>query len=138
MSSLEDRLEEATTKWEAPARVITGGKGPPDPPGLSPDDWLTALPIKTTVLIQSKKDQTPFLGQMVICSKGERAVLLYIPGTTQKPEWVDPVRWCRDYRLYETLQTAEEADQEERAREIVSRSNPPAEMVDTETSEDVD
>lgn len=94
-------------------RVIAGGKT--EPPDLSGPDWLSALPVRTTVWIQSKKDTSFPLGQLTILHKGTKGIVIAIDG---KAVPVDPIRFCSQYRHYETVQTAEEAVFEESVQNL--------------------
>lgn len=128
---LETINEEEAVKTFTP-RVITGGKGPSDPLG---PEWLSALDVHTTFLIQGKKDTNFNLGQATVIYKGARGVLLLIAGT-KEPVWVDPVRFCNNYRWYETIQTAEEARSEAEINERY-RSDPNQQMADVAEAESV-
>ena|ERR1700692_2480428 len=104
--------EERPQGWTP--KVIAGGKGPPDTPGGSEYDWLIHLPVHTTFLCQNRKDQGFALGQFSIIFKGDKGVLMFVQGS-KEPIWVDPTRFCRDYRHYETLQTKEDYELEKKA-----------------------
>lgn len=93
-------------------KLITGGKGPPDDPNNP--DWLSELDNHTTFLAQNKKDTTFALGQFTIVLKGEKAILVLVQGS-KEPVWVDPVRFTRDFRRYEIIQTGAEYDLEAKA-----------------------
>ena len=125
---LETIKEEETEKTPFVPRVIQGGKGPSDPLG---PDWLSALDIGTTFLIQNKKDTAFTLGQATVVYKGFKGVLLLM-ASQQEPIWVDPIRFCNNFRWYETIQTAEEAKTEKEMNDHVNRTNPPFEVADTE------
>lgn len=112
-TDIEEEIIEAEPKAKWTPKVIQGGKGG----GGNSDgtDWLSELEVNSTVLGQGKKDTNFALGQFTIVYKGSKGILLLVSGT-KEPIWVDPIRFCRDYRLYEILQTAEEFDLETKAR----------------------
>lgn len=124
---LETIDEEEAVKTPFVPRVITGGKGPTDTLG---PNWLSSLECNTTFLIQGKKDTNFNLGQASVIYKGTKGVLLLLTGQNKEPVWVDPVRFCNNYSLYEIIQTAEEARKEMELN--VNRPNTSAKMVDTE------
>src|SRR5581483_1250828 len=102
-------------------KVITGGKGTFDPPSDG-TDWLSPLEIYTTFLVQGKKDTSFMLGQFTVIHKGTKGRLM-LHGSSDKPEWFDPIRFCRDYRLYEILQTGEQYRKEREANAIARELN---------------
>lgn len=104
-----ETAEEEVVKVTFVPKVIQGGKGPPDPSG---PDWLSNLEVNTTVWIQSKRDTNFPLGQLTVVYKGKKGIVVAVD---EKVLPVDPVRFCNQYRLYETVQTAEEAKTETKA-----------------------
>lgn len=125
---LETINEEEVIKTPFVPKVIQGGKGPSDPLG---PDWLSSLEVNTTFLIQGKKDSNFTLGQATVIYKGSRGVLLLIANQAKEPVWVDPVRFCANYRWYETIQTGEEAREEAELNDS-HRTNTNPEVADTE------
>jgi hypothetical protein len=120
----ERDIEEAKANPGWTPRIITGGKGPPDYPGdPNNPDWLSGLDNHTTFLGQHKKNQDFPLGQFSIIYKGQRSILMMVSGS-KDPVWVDPMRFCRDFRLQEILQTGEEYDLELKANEVVNVNRP--------------
>ena len=104
---LEALKDEERPKGFVP-RVVTGGKGPPQ--DTNEFDWISSIPINTTVLIQSKKNTEFPLGQLRVVHKFQKAVVVFVPDQSPKPIPIDPVRFCSQFRLYEVIQTAEEYD----------------------------
>jgi len=98
-------------------RLITGGKGPPT---YNEGDWLSPIEEETTILIQKINDQNVSLGQATVVMKLTKAILLTIVGQSKEIVWVDPNRFCSIYRRYDTVQTAQEAQEERQIHDVVT------------------
>jgi len=110
---LEEIEEEERVKAPFIPRIITGGKDPTDP---NDPNWLSSLDQYTSFLVQNKKDTQFALGEFRVIYKSIKSILV-LSSNMKEPIWVDPIRFCRDFRLHEILQTGEEYLLEQKARE---------------------
>ena len=87
---------------EHKVQLVTGGKGPSDP-----NDWLKDLELGSIFLIQNKYDTNDFnLGQCKLVSRTDKStVLAFLLPSSPEPLVgpIDPYRFCKKYRLFETL-----------------------------------
>lgn len=139
MNIKQEEIEETKANSSWTPRVITGGKSPPDDPNNP--DWLSKLPPRTTVLIRNKKDQSPFLGQLTVIDKTTKSVIIFVPSQQKEPLPVDPIRFCRDFSLWEVIQSAKEFDlersleQQHREKGLVNDSARPVQRTGVEDFE---
>ena len=103
-------------------RLITGGKGPPT---YNEGDWLSPIEEETTILIQKINDQNFSLGQATVVMKLTKAILLAIVGQSKEMVWVDPNRFSSQYRRFDTVQTAQEAQEEQAINAAINDSHRP-------------
>lgn len=84
-------------------RVITGGKEPPDDPNNP--DWLSKLDKGTVFLVQDKLNPNDFnLGLIRLLNKTDKSATLAIKqGEAIIEAFVNPLRFCKKYSLYEVL-----------------------------------
>lgn len=94
-----------------PFKLITGGKPPRDP-----DDWLSELAEGTVFLVQHKNNVNEFsLGQFILVNKFEKSILILTTTNQQMYSYVNPLRFCRSFTLWEIIGKvdAETPEQEE-------------------------
>lgn len=132
MNKMLTQISEEEERKTSPfvPKVIQGGKGPSDPSG---PEWLGELSTHTTFLANKRNDSGFTLGQFTIAFKtnNNKSVLLYVEGQ-DKPVWVNPTRFCRDFSHWDTVQTGEEYDLELKANAI-NRSIQSRDLEDTST-----
>lgn len=103
-----DKEEEVRKKRKA-LRVITGGKGPPDPPE-EVIDWLSPMKRFTIFLASSPKLGLDLLEYHVIV-KTKKSIKLAV-NEGQVIRWVDPKDFCKKFVLHEIIQIpVEEKDE---------------------------
>ena len=103
-----DKEEEVRKKRKA-LRVVTGGKGPPDPPD-EVIDWLTPMKRFTVFLAYSPKLGLDLLEYHVIL-RWKKSIKLAV-NEGQIIRWVDPKKFCKDWILHEIIQIpVEEKDE---------------------------
>lgn len=113
-------------------RVLTGGKGPTEPPSTN---WLSRLHKGTVFLCKKRNTTTIFLLQYHVLHKSTYSVMLLdnlSSSTTDIYLPVDPIEFCKQYDLHEVLA---EGQEEGETDGTVNRSDLPAGLGDVEADQ---
>lgn len=87
-------------------KLIQGGKEPPS----TGSDWLSALEVGTVFFVQSKTNPMDFnLGLFRVSKKEERVIMLQSP-MLPKEIYVNPIRFCNNYLLYQEVGIVKEEE----------------------------
>lgn len=94
-------------------RVLTGGKGPPDPPGEK-GNWLSTFDIGTTFVCRNKNSKEVDLNLYHVVFKTQDVVLLAwrLPDGKTLDYYVDPERFSKDFVRPTILGTQPVAEEE--------------------------
>lgn len=80
-------------------KLATGGKEPP-----ADGNWISQLDVGTIFLVQRKNAGAEFaLGRFVLVGKTSKTVIVMAPNNPQIQDCWNPVRFCRQFDLYEIL-----------------------------------
>lgn len=80
-------------------KLVSGGKEPP-----ADGNWLRELEDGTIFLIEDKNSHDFNLGQVRLLHKEEKSIYLgFIVNGNPITSFVNPIKFCQRYRLYETL-----------------------------------
>lgn len=87
-------------------KLLEGGKNPPN------GNWLSELDTGTMFLVQDKTNHDFLLGAFKLVNKTEKAVML-VNSSVPNPVFVNPMRFCNKYSLYEVLGIHKEPEQQQ-------------------------
>lgn len=109
MVNVED-TEKPATPWRP--RVITGGKGPSEPPSKN---WLSEFPEGTVFTCRHKNNQDVDLNLYCVLHKREDVVLLSwkLPDGKSLDYYVDPVRFSNKFEHVTVLGDIPMAEEQE-------------------------
>jgi len=103
VEDLEDREDQPHTGWVP--RVITGGKGPPDPPG-SGENWLAKMVPGTTFVARHRRSNEVDYNLYHVTFRSLPEVVLLswqLPDGKILDYYVDPERFSKDFKDYKIL-----------------------------------
>jgi hypothetical protein len=105
MSVAEDIEEDTLKPTKYPKlRVLTGGKGPPEPPKTG-HNWLSTLEKGTIFICRANDKQVDFELYLLLYKSDTFALIQWqMPDGKVYDRRVDPVLFCNNHRDYEVLQ----------------------------------